>query len=157
LGTPGGGQTSLPGTSIGSGGGEFTNIAGNVFGTLGTNFGIRQRADGGPVSSNTPYIVGERGPELMIPSSQGRIVSNENLRSEMDRSTATRSAMSRNSPAATIDVRYSVERINNVDYVTAGEFQQGMAQAAKQGAIQGEQRAMRTLKNSASTRRSVGF
>jgi tape measure domain-containing protein len=121
-----------------------------------TNF-LSPRANGGPVSANTPYIVGERGPELMIPSSQGRIVSNENLRSEMDRSTATRSAMSRNSPAATIDVRYSVERINNVDYVTAGEFQQGMAQAAKQGAIQGEQRAMRTLKNSASTRRSVGF
>ena len=115
------------------------------------------RATGGPVNANTPYIVGERGPELMIPSSQGRIVSNENLRSEMDRSTATQSAMSRNSPAAAIDVRYSVERINNVDYVTAGEFQQGMAQAAKQGAIQGEQRAMRTLKNSASTRRSVGF
>jgi hypothetical protein len=50
-----------------------------------------------------------------------------------------------------------VERINNVDYVTAEEFQQGMSQAAKQGAIQGEQRAMRTLKNSVSTRRSVGF
>jgi hypothetical protein len=65
--------------------------------------------------------------------------------------------MSRNTPAAAIDVRYSVERINSVDYVTASEFQQGMAQAAKQGAIQGEQRAMRTLKNSASTRRSVGF
>ena len=115
------------------------------------------RATGGPVSANTPYIVGERGPELMIPSSQGRIVSNENLRSEMDRSAATRNAMSRSSNAGSIDVRYSVERINNVDYVTASEFQQGMAQAAKQGAIQGEQRAMRTLKNSASTRRSVGF
>jgi TP901 family phage tail tape measure protein len=115
------------------------------------------RATGGPVNANTPYIVGERGPELMIPSSQGRIVSNENLRSEMDRSAATQSAMSRNTQGAAIDVRYSVERINSVDYVTASEFQQGMAQAAKQGAIQGEQRAMRTLKNSASTRRSVGF
>ena len=67
LGTPVGGQTSLPGTGIGSGGGEFTNIAGNVFGTLGPNFGIRQRANGGPVSANKPYIVGERGPELLIP------------------------------------------------------------------------------------------
>jgi tape measure domain-containing protein len=133
------------------------SITGNSLGDFGGGSFGGFMANGGPVSANTPYIVGERGPELMIPSSQGRIVSNENLRSEMDRSTATRSAMSRNSPAATIDVRYSVERINNVDYVTAGEFQQGMAQAAKQGAIQGEQRAMRTLKNSASTRRSVGF
>lgn len=132
-------------------------ISGGGNGAFNIGKALTGRATGGPVNANTPYIVGERGPELMIPSSQGRIVSNENLRSEMDRSTATRSAMSRNSPAGAIDVRYSVERINNVDYVTADEFQQGMAQAAKQGAIQGEQRAMRTLKNSASTRRSVGF
>jgi phage-related minor tail protein len=56
-----------------------------------------------------------------------------------------------------IDVRYSVERINNVDYVTADQFQRGMAQAAQQGAIQGERRAMRSLKNSAATRRGVGI
>ena len=150
----GGGGGGLGSVNAGAG---TSNLFGNLIGSFGGGSFGGFRAAGGPVNANTPYIVGERGPELMIPSSQGRIVSNENLRSEMDRSTATRSAMSRNSPAATIDVRYSVERINNVDYVTAGEFQQGMAQAAKQGAIQGEQRAMRTLKNSASTRRSVGF
>ena len=135
------------GPSLGGGGDGAFNIGKALTG----------RATGGPVNANQPYIVGERGPELMIPSSQGRIISNENLRSEMDRSAATRSAMARNPGAGVIDVRYSVERINNVDYVTASEFQQGMAQAAKQGAVQGEQRAMRTLKNSASTRRSVGF
>jgi hypothetical protein len=83
LGTPVGGQTSLPGTSIGSGGGEVTNIAGNVFGTLGPNFGIRQRANGGPVSANMPYIVGERGPELFVPFQQGNITSNEDLEAQM--------------------------------------------------------------------------
>jgi hypothetical protein len=56
-----------------------------------------------------------------------------------------------------IDVRFSIERINNVDYVTADQFQRGMAQAAQQGAIQGERRAMRSLKNSAATRRGVGI
>jgi hypothetical protein len=56
-----------------------------------------------------------------------------------------------------IDVRYSIERINNVDYVTADQFQRGMAQAAQQGAIQGERRAMRSIKNSAATRRGVGI
>jgi hypothetical protein len=60
-------------------------------------------------------------------------------------------------PSGTIDVRYSIERINNVDYVTADQFQRGMAQAAQQGAIQGERRAMRSLKNSAATRRGVGI
>ena len=84
LGTPVGGQTSLPGTSIGSGGGEFTNIAGNVFGTLGPNFGIRQRADGGPVSSNTPYVVGEEGPELFIPGASGSISNNDQFEAARD-------------------------------------------------------------------------
>jgi tape measure domain-containing protein len=60
-------------------------------------------------------------------------------------------------PMAPIDVRYSVERINNVDYVTADQFQAGMAQAAQQGAIQGERRAMRTLTNSAAARGRLGI
>jgi hypothetical protein len=32
------------------------------------------RASGGPVAAGTPYIVGERGPELFVPSSAGAIV-----------------------------------------------------------------------------------
>ena len=38
--------------------------------TLGGLFG---RASGGSVSSHQPYLVGERGPELFVPSSAGRI------------------------------------------------------------------------------------
>lgn len=34
------------------------------------------RANGGPVSGGTPYIVGERGPELFVPSRNGTIVPN---------------------------------------------------------------------------------
>ena len=59
--------------------------------------------------------------------------------------------------AAPIDVRYTVERINSVDYVTADQFQRGMQQAASQGAKQGEQRALRTLKQNTNVRRSVGI
>ncbi|MEZ5880061.1 MAG: hypothetical protein R3D35_05240 [Nitratireductor sp.] len=36
-------------------------------------------ADGGPVSGGKPYIVGERGPELMIPKSSGNIIPNHAL------------------------------------------------------------------------------
>ena len=36
--------------------------------------GINGMATGGPVSANTPYIVGERRPELFVPSTSGRIV-----------------------------------------------------------------------------------
>lgn len=37
------------------------------------------RALGGPVMGNTPYIVGERGPELFTPSSSGSITRNDQL------------------------------------------------------------------------------
>ena len=40
---------------------------------------IPKLAAGGMVSSNNPYIVGELGPELFVPSSSGRIVPNNKL------------------------------------------------------------------------------
>jgi hypothetical protein len=45
---------------------------------LATTFfsGLSFRAAGGPVSSGMPYIVGERGPELFVPSASGRITAN---------------------------------------------------------------------------------
>lgn len=42
-------------------------------GTLGA------RAEGGPVNANTPYLVGERGPELFMPKGNGNIVPNDAL------------------------------------------------------------------------------
>lgn len=43
--------------------------------------GLKGRADGGPVAGGTPYIVGERGPELFLPSGSGTIVPHEALTS----------------------------------------------------------------------------
>ena len=37
------------------------------------------RANGGPVTGRSPYIVGERGPELFVPSVSGNIVPNNQL------------------------------------------------------------------------------
>lgn len=37
---------------------------------------MQQRAGGGPVRAGTPYIVGERGPEIFVPSASGSIVAN---------------------------------------------------------------------------------
>lgn len=37
------------------------------------------KAEGGPVSSNTPYLVGERGPELFVPNRTGAIVPSHQL------------------------------------------------------------------------------
>jgi lambda family phage tail tape measure protein len=36
-------------------------------------------AAGGPAQSNTPYIVGERGPELFVPNNAGRVIPNNRL------------------------------------------------------------------------------
>jgi phage-related minor tail protein len=39
------------------------------------------RANGGPVTGGSPYIVGERGPELFVPGRSGMIVPNNNINS----------------------------------------------------------------------------
>lgn len=36
--------------------------------------GVGTRASGGPVSGGSPYIVGEKGPELIIPNSSGTVI-----------------------------------------------------------------------------------
>ena len=36
-----------------------------------------ERASGGPVLRNSPTIVGERGPELFMPGSSGRVLPND--------------------------------------------------------------------------------
>ena len=55
------------------GGDKGGGLLGSIFG------GLTGRAVGGPVSANTPYIVGERGPELFMPRSAGTIVPNNQL------------------------------------------------------------------------------
>ena len=120
-------------------------------------------AEGGFVTGPTRALIGEGGePEYVIPQSKMSAAMSRYSRGARGESVIPGSGSSSESggtataPMAPIDVRYSVERINNVDYVTADQFRAGMAQAAQQGAIQGERRAMRSLKNSAATRRSVG-
>jgi hypothetical protein len=61
-------------TPLGGGGGTV-----GKFGTLGPNYGIPQRANGGSVASGSPYIVGERGPELFVPGRSGTIVPNDKM------------------------------------------------------------------------------
>jgi hypothetical protein len=62
------GINSLFGGSSGSGG------LGNLLGqTLGALFGLPGRATGGPVSPGRGYVVGERGPEVFVPTTSGRI------------------------------------------------------------------------------------
>ncbi|MCA0963278.1 hypothetical protein [Salipiger bermudensis] len=54
-----------------SGGGGFGGILRAVFGGF--------RAAGGPVSAGRAYVVGERGPEVMVPGSSGFVVPNHQI------------------------------------------------------------------------------
>lgn len=44
-----------------------------------TGGGFQERQHGGPVSTGTPYLVGERGPETFVPAAAGRIVPTHRL------------------------------------------------------------------------------
>lgn len=58
-------------------GGFLGNLAGSVL------FG---RAGGGTVGSRQPYLVGERGPELFVPESPGRIIPGRGTNAQAERS-----------------------------------------------------------------------
>ena len=168
----------------GGGGGGFNpnapSITGNSLGDFGGGSFGGFMANGGPVSANTPYIVGERGPELMVPSTSGMVLSNSETRQQLTqqdsamRSTEAtrqqlntqRNTMITNSTRETermtemmlsnpdpIDVRYESTVINNVEYVTAEQHRQGMAQAAERG----RSLTLSALQGSVKTRKKVGL
>ena len=71
------GETEVPDL-----GGLFSLFAGALFrGNV--------RAEGGPVKKGEPYVVGEKGPELIVPSESGNVIPNDeysNLASSINQS-----------------------------------------------------------------------
>lgn len=57
---------------VGGGGGGLLGSVLNIFGF---------RAGGGSVLRGRPYVVGERGPEVVVPGANGQVISNDVLRS----------------------------------------------------------------------------
>jgi phage-related minor tail protein len=66
-----GGVFNLPTAPGGSNDGWFANVYQAA--------GVTEKATGGPVSAGSPYIVGERGPELFMPSGSGTIIPNNQM------------------------------------------------------------------------------
>jgi lambda family phage tail tape measure protein len=60
------------------GSGMFTGSTGAIGGSI--HIG---KAEGGAITSGTPYLVGEKGPEMIIPSSSGTVIPNHQLGSAM--------------------------------------------------------------------------
>lgn len=58
------------GAAFGGGGGGLASILGSL---VGGAFGLPGRATGGGVSPGRAYMVGERGPEMFVPTAAGRV------------------------------------------------------------------------------------
>jgi hypothetical protein len=162
----GGGFGSFSGGTFSAGTTELSGLtgAGALASTSQFSYAGIKYAEGGFVTGPTQALIGEGGEaEYVIPASK--------MRSAMSRyaagargsavipagdDTSSGGGTATMAPAA-IDVRYTVERINSVDYVTADQFRAGMAQAAQQGATQGEQRTLRRLQQSRATRSRLGM
>lgn len=65
-----GGLSSI---GLGGGGGLGESAGAGLSGLIGSIFGLPGRATGGPVAPGRPYLVGERGPELFVPTSAGQV------------------------------------------------------------------------------------
>jgi hypothetical protein len=119
-------------------------------------------AEGAYASGATNTVVGEAGPEYIIPESKMRESMARYARGARGSAVIPENGEggtnSEGGAAASssLDVRFNVERINSVDYVTASEFQAGIAQAAKKGAAEGERRAIGSMRNSPAVRRRIG-
>jgi len=154
------------GVSMPGGGGSSTDPFGTGLTSVNQIGGgmVSPFAEGGYVNKPTNALIGEGGePEYVIPESKMRESMSRYSRGSRGNSVIPTSGGGAEDSgggtavAAPIDVRYTVERINSVDYVTADQFQSGMKQAASQGAKQGEQQTLKRLQMSGGTRKRLGM
>ena len=144
------------------------NEKGNVF----AQNGIVPFAQGGIVDKPTIFpfangtgLMGEAGPEAIMPLTRGAdgklgVEAIDRYRPVGSTSSGGEGEVGEggggSGGSGGIDVRFNTEIINDVSYVTLSQFQEGVKEAAKRGAKEGEAGALNRLRNSPSTRRKVG-
>jgi hypothetical protein len=111
------------------------------------------RASGGSISATSPTIVGERGPELFVPGQSGGITNHQNLRSLM----ASGGGGGKDGGGTTMNMKFETTQFMDREWVDRQQLEAAMATSAKQGAAQGERRALDRMRNSPRTRRSIGI
>ena len=134
----------------------FSMLGGNdgkgLFSILSGNFG--KRAGGGPVSVGSPYLVGERGPELFVPGTGGSVVPTQDLRSAMNGGGA-------GGGSPVLNMSFQTTNIGGVEYVSRDQLEAAMAatrrQAANDGARRGMSMTLDKLQQSPGTRNRVGL
>ena len=118
-------------------------------------------ATGGFVNKPTNALIGEAGSEYVIRSDQmdqamRRYAKGARGQSVIDGVGGSEDESGNLVGAGAIDVRFDVQRINAIDYVTAQQFEQGIRSATEQGARKGEQMTLRRLQTSPNTRKRIG-
>jgi tape measure domain-containing protein len=150
-GAPGGGSSS----NAAGFGGSFDAGIPAIGNTTDFSGAFKMRAMGGPVSSQQPYIVGERGPELFVPGTGGSVVNNNDLRSAMGGRPGGANG------STVLNMSFQSTTINGVEYVSRDQLEAAMAQtrrqAAKEGASRGMNMTLDKIQNSPSTRSRVGI
>ncbi|HEX9965948.1 MAG TPA: tail tape measure protein [Allosphingosinicella sp.] len=105
------------GVQAAAGGGSKGGLLAAAAQVLSSLLGAPGRATGGPVAPGRPYLVGERGPELFVPTASGRVETGR---------------------AASRDIRMSI-----VVSAPAGEAPQALARSSRQVARAVKQALMR--------------
>ena len=123
--------------------------------SLGAGLGIPGFADGGRPPMGQVSVVGERGPELFVPDSAGTVISNSRSKEVLNTYNAGNTTTVAAPPAPIFKLETTV--INGVEYATVDQVRQMGAVATRNGAKQGQARAMNTLKNSRSQRSKLGM
>ena len=151
--------TSALSGGLGGGGGTELGIGAN---DISSSIGMGMASNGAFVSSPKRMLVGEAGEsELVIPESKmdsamRRYAKGARGSSILEGGDSLGSESGNLVGAGAIDVRFDVQRINAVDYVTAQQFEQGIRSATEQGARKGEQMTLRRLQTSPNTRKRIG-
>jgi len=147
-----------------------------VMGGTGSGGGLlggffKPKAAGGPVSSNSTYMVGEKGPELFVPRTSGTIVPADATAAAMARYQRQGGSSSGNSSsdamgadaAATpvLSMSFETTRFLGQDYVSTDQLQAAMMatekRAAAAGAKAGAAQVSSQMRNSPAYRRQVGL
>ena len=116
--------------------------------------GLVFNANGGPVKSGRPYVVGERGPELFVPGATGRIDTNRDLSQMMGRSPVASSSPSMN-------FTFETTTIGGTEFVSREQLEDAMSMTRRQAAADGAKRGMGMtldkIQNSPRTRSRIGI
>ena len=128
------------------------------------------RAAGGPVSSNSTYMVGEKGPELFVPSTAGTIIPAD-ATAAMARyqrqgggsggGNSSSDAMGADAATPVLSMSFETTRFLGQDYVSTDQLQAAMMatekRAAAAGAKAGAAQVTSKLQQSPGYRRQVGL